>query len=314
MKRFGCEWPDSGGTPGNVVMLTPPTATPETVTVGDNTTLTLGTYSNATSVVGVLMQGGIDRTGEIVDGVWSPGVEGAATWTVTASGAGGPIVTVVDITVEAIAPIDYSTIYAYGDQSTPGIGPDTALTGAENDGAAGWDWSVAGTGAEVQKDADGLMFNVGKRLTAASLTPDTTGGAFVVVDFTAESQGGANAIIIECAPSTYAALRISGGNVQCGYHTGTAASWVTIGPATFGQRQVAGVEIDDDAKTVRYYLSGGEVTTISGRTFNDRTFATLNMGVNFDGIVHRYAIATRVEGQPWSHDFVTVIEDFTEAP
>lgn len=94
---------DQGGNP--VVMLTPPTATPETVTVGDNTTLTLGTYSNATSVVGVLMQGGIDRTGEIVDGVWSPGVEGAATWTVTASGAGGPIVTVVDITVEAIAPL-----------------------------------------------------------------------------------------------------------------------------------------------------------------------------------------------------------------
>lgn len=85
-----------------VSMTTPPTASPLSATVGDTVTLGLGTYQNAVSVVGVLMQGGVDRTAQITNGVWSPAVAGAFTWTVTATGASGsPIVNTVSGTIAA---------------------------------------------------------------------------------------------------------------------------------------------------------------------------------------------------------------------
>lgn len=214
--------------------------------------------------------------------------------------------------------IDYAVAYAYLSPETAGVGPSTALTGIGNDGAAPWDWAVAGTGAEAQKVAGGFAFANGKRMTAAGIAPDTTGGTFVVVDFTAASQGGSSAILIEGAPTTYIAARVvavSGvSNVQIGYHNGTSATWVNLGPVAFGARTVVGIEIDDDAKTVRHYLSGGEITTLTGRAFDNRTFTSLNMGTQFDGVIHRAAIVTRAEGQAWPIAFADVIEDFTAAP
>ena len=71
------------------VFTTQPTATPLSAVVGQTVTLSLGIASNSTSLTGRLMQGGIDRTSQIADGVWSPSVAGAYTWGVTATGVGG---------------------------------------------------------------------------------------------------------------------------------------------------------------------------------------------------------------------------------
>lgn len=66
----------NSGTTVAPVITQQPSITPASSTVGDNVTFTLGTWQGADTVVGVLMQGGVNRTSEITDGVWSPGVAG----------------------------------------------------------------------------------------------------------------------------------------------------------------------------------------------------------------------------------------------
>ena len=212
------------------------------------------------------------------------------------------------------AGVNYEQAYAYVSQNSAGIGPSAALTGIENDGASAWNYAVSGTGAEVQKVPAGFAFANGKSMTSGTVAPVTTGGAFMVVEFTANSQGAASSIIIDTTPLTYMALRISGGNLQYGYHTGTAATWTTIAPAVYGQRTVLGIEINDDAKSVRAYVTGGEILSLGGRTFDDRTFTATRLGVGFDGIIHRAVVVTRPTGQAWSIPFAEVLEDFSGAP
>lgn len=207
--------------------------------------------------------------------------------------------------------INYDLAYAYVSPETSGIGPDVELTGIENDGSGGWDYSSGGSGDAVQKTGTGFSFSNGQFMASPTVDPDTTGGAFAVAEFTPASQGGASALIIEGTPSTYMALRISSGNIQFGYHTGGSASWVNLGPAQYGVRTVVGIEIDDDAKTVRAYLSGQEVQIITDRTFDDRSFTVTRLGAGLDGTLHRACLVTRVEGQPWPLDFIEVLEDFT---
>ena len=212
------------------------------------------------------------------------------------------------------AGVNYEQAYAYVSQNSAGIGPSAALTGIENDGASAWNYAVSGTGAEVQKVPAGFAFANRKSMTSGTVAPVTTGGAFMVMEFTANSQGAASSIIIDTTPSTYMALRNFDGSLQYGYHTGTAATWTTIAPAVYGQRTVLGVEIDDDAKTVRAYASGGEILALGGRTFEDRTFTATRLGVGFDGIIHRAVVVTRPTGQAWTVPFSEVLEDFNGAP
>lgn len=80
--------------------ITAPTASPNRVFANQQITLSLGTWNDADTVTGVLMQGGVNRTAEIVNGVWTTSVAGAFTWTVTATNAAGSTPIVVSGTVD----------------------------------------------------------------------------------------------------------------------------------------------------------------------------------------------------------------------
>lgn len=76
--------------PGAPEVQSAPTADPEIVIRGDQVTFSLGTWSAGTPV-GTLMQGGVNRTGEIVGGKWTAADVGEWTWTVI-NGAAPPYV------------------------------------------------------------------------------------------------------------------------------------------------------------------------------------------------------------------------------
>ena len=297
-------------------LISAPNIEPSTVTVGDPVVITPGVYANAGTVARQLMQGAANVTSQINGNTWVPLTDIDAVYTETPIGAGGAgdTQTLNVIVNPAPVPLDYSPAFAYVSEVTAGIGPSTALTGIENDGASAWNYAVTGSGAEVQKVASGFSFANGKSMTSPNVSPVTTGGAFMVVEFTANSQGSASSIIIDTTPLTYMALRISGGNIQYGYHTGTAAAWTTLGPAVYGRRVAAGVEIDDDGKTVRAFLSGGEIQVVTGRTFEDRSFTATRLGAGFDGTIHRAVVVTRPAGQDWVLPFTDVLDDFNGAP
>lgn len=300
-----------GGSSGNVVMLTPPTATPETVTVGDNTTLTMGTYSNATSVVGVLMQGGIDRTGEIVDGVWSPGVEGAATWTVTASGAGGPIVTMVNITVEAIAPEqtvkDVALLWI--DAATPFSGSDSEVTGVTAEGSGGYALTVTGTGSPnlITHTSDGFVFNTGRYLTVTGINPDVGDGAILLVDVTFNDTSGTG----QALAFQGTVLRRASGTLQ--YTTGewTSPAAQNAGTVTPPQRVQMAMHLDRIGENVRYWDVGGAAFANRATTFaNPITKNQINLGQGMSGIIHKVAIIAHPSGGALPMTLEDALADF----
>lgn len=298
-----------------VTMTAPPTATPTAATVGDTVTLTLGTYNNATGVTGVLMQGGVDRTASIVDGVWSPAVAGAWTWTVTATGAtGSPVVTTVNGTVAAApAGVNYALADGYFSPATVITGTAAAVTGATNVGNGGWNLAPVGSGAEVTKAANGFGFASGKRLSATSITKTGLDGVFIVVRATLSAYGGSGSYIFTAnPPSGLISIYDNNGALQARYHDGATRN-ISLGATPYGTEFVVGIEIDNAGNSVRVRNLAGEIVESTPAAVPGVLFNTVNMGQVVTGTIHEAAIFVRPTGGAFAHSFAAVCADFLAA-
>lgn len=300
-----------------VSMTAAPTATPQAATVGDTVTLGLGTYENAVSVVGVLMQGGVDRTAQIVDAVWSPAVAGAFTWTVTATGADwSQLTNTVNGTVaEAPAPagVNYALADGYFGADSVISGTDSAVTGATNAGNGGWNLSAGGSGAEVTKTPAGFGFSGGKRLTAAGVSKTGLDGVFIVLRATLAAYGGSGSYIFTANPSgAVISLYDNNGTLQARYHDGTTRN-IALGATPYGTEFVVGIEIDNAGNRVRVRNLAGEIVESTPLAVPAVLFNTVNMGQVVNGVVHEVALFTRPTGGAFAHSFADVIADFLAA-
>lgn len=286
-----------------------PSASPTAATVGDNVTLTLGVWENGTPA-GVLMQGGVDRTSEITDGVWSPGVSGVATWSVTATGPGGALAApVVDITVEAEVVVDNNL--AAGRISETYTGTPTAITGITNEGVGGWNLSITGTGSDVQRSARGFEFADGKYTQVAGLTTTGLGGIFLVLRGTLDSYGSGLQSLLEVNPTgALLQLRNNNGSMQAVYNTGSSVA-VPLGSVEYGREFVIGIEVDNDAGYVRVSNIAGDLVQSTPAGTPLINYATVRSGQRVIGAISEWSIFTKPAGGAFAFSFEAVLADFT---
>ena len=299
-------------------VITAPSASPSTVTVGDNVTITQGTYSNATSVSRVLMQGTTDRTSQIVDGVWSPGTAVSATYTETPTGPGGSgTPQVVNITVNAQAvpllPSDFHT-YATTDDAPAAVGAQ--LTALQARGAAAPLFGIIGNTANPlpSKEADAIRFNGGRQFQVDLASMPAGDGFILAADFTVRSVTGTNQVVsLSAGTSQLGALRLSGTTIQpyIGPAVNGTAVNLAAGTTAIGQRIVMAMEFDRVAGTVRFWNNGAQQITSQAITYSSVMAATrIILGQLGNLSLHRVAILTRAQGAPWSKTFSEVLADF----
>lgn len=302
----------TGGTPAPT-MLTAPTATPGTVTVGDNVTVTLGTWSNGTPT-GVLMQGGVDRTSEITDGVWSPGVAGAATWAVTATGPGGTLAApVVNITVDAAAAgIDYTQAALYVDADSAFAGTDAAVGTITNIGNGGYDLTTTGSGSAITHSADGFTYANGVRHTAAGVAASGIDGTFIIVRATVDSYVASSYIFAANPQSGFIAIFDNNGNLQARYNNGSTVN-IALGSTPYGTEFVVGIEVNNETGAIRTYDLTGTLASVTPSATPGVIPNTINMGMALTGTVHQAAIFTKPIGGAFAASFEDVFADFTAA-
>lgn len=309
-----------GGTTPSVpapVFTTQPTATPANAQTGDNINFTLGIATNATTLTGRLMQGGIDRSSQVADGVWSPSVIGNYTWVSTATGPGGTTVSnTISGTISAPVtqppsdPVSYASAAWRLDGLNAITGTDTAVATIVNEGNGGYNVAAAGTGAEVQKVTGGFRFSDGKYMQVSSLGTTGLGGMFAVVRVTNDSYGSGLASFLEANPSgATIVLRNSGGTLQAIYNDGTART-NTLGAITYGQPVTIGIEIDNDAGRVRLLHPDGTISTITPAARPAVNFATIRLGQRVIGTIHEQAIFTKPVGGSFAQTFEAVAADF----
>lgn len=286
-----------GGSAPALTMLTEPTATPSSAAVGDNVTLSLGTYQNADSVTGLLMQDGVDRTSEIVDEVWSPGVAGAFTWTVTASGNGQTIENAISGSITAPV-VAKDVAYLYADKDTPYAGTASSVTGLSAQGAGGLAMALGGAGStnqisHVDGNDGGFRFTSGRYLQVTGLAPNTSDGFILIVDATFETITGSSQGV------NY------GGNMLLTRSVGAyraQAPYVSpaplIGNAVIGKRVLLAMELDRIGQEVRHNVIDGGIVTVAATTaIPSLAPTTITIGQGMAGTIHRVAIINRPAGQ-----------------
>lgn len=150
--------------PGPPTVLLDPIASPDYVVVGSPVNLTLGSYSGATSVSGVLIQDGVNRTSQVVGGVWTPSAVGEYTWTVTAVGVGGS--TVAPVVTGIVDSIPAPVLVA-----SPSAAPIQAAVGEPvRLGLGTWEYSTSRAGVLMQGG-----INRASEITGSVWTPTTAG-------------------------------------------------------------------------------------------------------------------------------------------
>lgn len=315
---FEVELP-AGGTnppePGPLTMVTPPTATPFSAAVGDNVSFSLGSYSNAVSVVGVLTQLSTDRTAELTDFVWSPSTAGAWRWVVTATGIdGSQIQNEVDGTIAAASAGVEAVSYFYIDQDTPYTGTAAGVTGLTAEGTGGLSLVIGGAGSPnlVTHETGangGLRFNVGRYLTITGISPSTAAGTILLVDVTFDTlTGTAQALTFMGSGGSAAQLRRSSASYQS---VSVTAGTVTDGPATVGRRVVMAVEIDAVAGVGRSRNTETGAILATEGTADPLAPVSLTIGQGMAGVLHRAAVILRPAGQQLPITLDQAIADFT---
>lgn len=306
--------PDPPATPAPT-MLVAPTASPSSGTVGDNITLTLGTWSNGTPA-GVLMQGGVNRTSEITDGVWSPGVAGSFTWTVTATGAGGSTAAPVVSGTVAAAPVvgvDYASSWLYLDGASAIVGTDSAVESVVNSGNGGYNLARVGTGADVTRSAAGFTFANARRLTATSITTAGIDGVFIMLRATISAYSGSPSYLFTAnPPSGLISIYDNNGSLQARYHDGATRN-IALGATPYGTEFVVGLEINNQTGAVRTYDLTGTLASLTPAGTPGVLFNTVNAGQTMTGTIHQAAIFTKPTGGAFPHTFEQVFADFLAA-
>lgn len=289
----------SGNTPEAPTVITAPSVFPSTVNVGDNVTITQGTYSNATSVSRTLMQGATNVTSQIVDGVWSPGNDTDAVYTETPTGPGGTGTTqtvniVVDPAVVPAPSID-SLSYAYIDTDTPHTLTSGEVTAIQAEGTGGVTLALQGTGSTnlITKVADGFRFTNGRYLMASGLVPSTADGALILVDVTFDTTTGTGQAV------NFGGTQARRGSTVLQYAVPewTSPTAQSVGTVTPPQRQVMAIELNQVADNVRYRNSGANTIEQRATTLAALAPTTLSIGQGMSGTIHRVAVILRPAGQ-----------------
>lgn len=302
-----------GGTqtpPPAPVLLADPEATPSTVVVGQPVYLSLGDWDYSTSQTGVLMQGGVNRTSEIVDGEWTPSVDGPFTWTVTAFGPSGT--TVADAVVGIVNPTLQSISYVWIDPNTPYVGTPTEVTAVNTNGTGSVVLSQVSSGNAVQYvsgENGGFAFNIGRRLTNTTIAPPAGDGFMILVDVTPGANTGTQQYatygnqvgVLRSASAAYQAV------------SSNTAFPATAGTVAVGERVVYAMEIDRVAG-VRRVMNTNRTVTEDAATNAAITIASLTVGQGVLGTVHRLAIVNRPTGQQMPISFEDAIEQFSPTP
>ena len=292
-----------------------PSIDPATATVGDNVTLTLGTWENATSVVGVLRQGIINRTGEIVDQVWSPAVAGAFTWTVTASGPGGVTVRgpISGLIEEPVAPLVPGDFNVYADGSTPSGAVGSAITSLVSQGSTPVTFAMTGTGADPTKTADAIRFNLGRSFLADGVSLPSGDGFILVADFTANTVTGTQEIIrLGQGTAQIAMLRqaTTAAQVFVGVNINGTNTTAVTDTLTVGKRSRIVAEFDRVAGTLRYWNSAtGQIVSQPLSYTIPISITRLTFGLNSNVSVHQMSIINRPAGAAWGTTFEEVLFD-----
>ena len=302
-----------GGTqtpPPPPLLVGDPIITPSTVTVGTPILLSLGDWEYSTSQSGVLIQGGVNRTSEIIDGEWTPSIDGPFTWTVTAVGPSGT--TVAPAVSGMVNPTLRSVSYVWIDRNTPYTGTPTAVTAVSTEGTGGVVLSEVSNGNSVQYvsgENGGFSFNIGKRLTNTTITPPAGDGFMILVDITPGANTGTQ---------QYATYGNQVGVLRSASTAFQAVSSNTAFPATagtvvVGERTVFAMEIDRVAG-IRRVRNTNRTITEDAATNAAISIASLTVGQGVLGTVHRVAIVNRPTGQQMPISFEDAVEQFSPTP
>ena len=278
---------------------TPASVTPATVAVGESVTLSVGVVQGEVRREVSLVHNGVERRSEITDGVWRPGIAGSGYFSVKSFDKDGNSteqrIAYNVASATATMPVSLRNVaHTYFDHATPYVGVATALTALLAEGVAKLNIPVTANGAEVQMTPQGLDFGTGKRLNLTGLTMDTTGGVFMIAEFTPDNLTG-SAAYFDLGGQLI--LRRAAGNVQIAYNFGTAVNTNTFAVAT-GTKYLTAVEIDRETGVMRYW-DGSALVSVTGIDASALNPAYLGIGGSLDGRVHRGVIVNKVSGQPW---------------
>lgn len=300
-----------------LTMLAAPEASSTTIQIDETLSFTLGEWSGASTVTGVLTQNGINRTNEVTDGVWNPGRTGNWVWTVTATGASGDSIVrtvsgavVAELTVQGLS-------YFYLDGTAAYIQtPEAGVTAATAGGTGTLALAVAGVGSPNlithagTGDDGGFRFSVGRYLSVTGIDPSTAAGAIVLLDMTVDTvTGTAQGIVVG---GTQAVLRRGGASYATVAAT-TGASGINSGPAIAGQRVTMAVEIDAVGGVARYRRTdtGAIFDVVGSPVAFSATSITIGQGMA--GVVHRAAMILRPAGTDFPLSFQQILGMFASA-
>lgn len=308
----------SQGTTPAPTVVSGPTANPAVVTVGDNVTFTDGTYTNSTSVQRQLLQGGVDRTSEVNDNIWSPGVAGVAVWTVTPVGPGGTgEPQTFNVTVnEAAQPLGPSDFYMFANHTDAPQATGADILSLQSRGTAAPLFTIIGNSTTPTpiKEADAIRMRNGRYLVADISSIPSGDGFILAAEFTVRSVAGTNQLISIALTNTQgAALRTSGTTIQpyIGHLANGTAENLSAGTTAIGQRIKMLMEVDRVAGRVRYWNVGTQAVVSRALTVNNvLTTNRIVLGQNSDASIHDLRVIVRAEGQPWPTTFEELLADF----
>lgn len=267
---------------------------------GSTVTITKGT-SGGVPVPGVLTLAGATVTG----------TDSGATLTYVIP-AGGSADRALVWTPESGAAVSRTIRPALGlvtpirvDQNAARTGTDTAVAGVTGNGTLGLAWATTGTGAEVQKVANGWQFAGGKYLMAASGLPagNYSGGAIVLrarataipaasaTVFQLDSTAGSRIVISQSTAGTWLAST----NGASGNNT----AYLIPSDVAVGGDILIGLEWDYNGGASRSRLIGMDGYAGDWIAANSTVFLAMNqmrMGQNFVGTVEIVAATLRPEG------------------
>ena len=288
-------------------------AEPQNARVGENITLIEGSYQNARRITSVLVQNSLDKTSEIVDGIWSPSEGGQYTYTVTVLGAAGQqYVTSVSGEITIPVTVDWETGY-YNILSPSYAGNSLAVTSVTTSGTNPITLQVTSTGNEVTiSDEGSIVFNNGKFLSASNTSPPSNINKIIVAGkFKIDAYGSGLGHLFTPTPSgAQLGLYNNNGIAQARYFD-TATRTVPLGAIPYGEEFVAGLMIDKENSVLYAYGPSKEIITINLSTDVRIDYSTVRFGQYIIGEANQISLFIGTSDKEIEYEFSDVIENLT---
>lgn len=300
-----------------IQLVNQPTANPTTAIVGETINLSDGSWNNAIPTV-TLTQGGVNRTSEINDGVWSPTTSGPFTWTVrAATNAGSLTANIINGVIEP-APIPLTPplyyMYAGHEDATQAVGQEVLTLTARGTGALNF-VHVGGTTLQSPiKEADAIRFSAARYLTSNNVTLSTGDGFILAAEFTAkQTTGTQQVLILSSGAGIFGGIRGAAASAQVyvGPNINGTAQNINIEPLAIDKRYKVVAEFDRTANTVRYWNSASNTIATQAVNFtNAITPNRINICQSSNVSLHRVGIYNRPSGTEWEYKLEDVLEQF----